>query len=93
MPVTWYTEAFCLQDSNGNKLSGQMVVEDENSVVLTFDENQDFQVKRIRLHSGQETVTNESALEVTQSLDLDTLVYRILYECMKAQRGYGTEKK
>ena len=93
MPVTWYTEAFCLQDSNGNKLSGQMVVEDENSVVLTFDENQDFQVKRIRLHSGQETVTNESALEVTQSLDLDTLVYRILYEFLKVQGRSGSEKK
>lgn len=66
--------------------SGEITVNEDGSVTLTGKEGYYGLLKSIKLYSTQEKAKKSDILEVAQSLDLDTLAYRITSEIMKTKK-------
>ena len=86
--------AVSLQDGmNRNQFSGLLAVGEDDSIVFTPGAGMYVYgpLKSIRLYSEQEESDNYGILEVPQAMDLDTLVYRAVYENMKSQEACEDE--
>ena len=65
--------------------SGKITIDEDGSVLLTWEDGYYGRLKSIKLYSTQEEVMKSNILEAAQALDLDSLAYRITSEIMKTK--------